>query len=84
MPEQQKSESSAKRSQAGTGYGPEAYSPSYTVTFEPEASPQEKTFIKYEWRETLCRLGVIPRYRPLPPQNRLWDGDYAPPPPRRF
>ena len=74
----------AKRSQAGTGYGPEAYSPSYTVTFEPEASPQEKTFIKYEWRETLCRLGIIPSYRPHPPQNRLWDGDYAPPPPRRY
>lgn len=68
---------------AGTGYGPESYSPSYTVSFEPERTPLEKTLIKYEWRETLVRLGVLPR-RPEPPRNRLWDQGYAPPPPRRW
>ncbi len=82
--EQRKSASGLNRSEAGTGYGPEAYSPSYSVAFEPEAAPREKTFIKYEWRETLSRLGVIPRYRPQPPRNRLWDGDFAPPPPRGY
>jgi hypothetical protein len=70
---------------AGTGYGREEYSPSYTVAFEPEAKAAETVYVKYEWRATLCRLGVIscepPRHR-LP--NRLWDnGGYAPPPPGR-
>jgi hypothetical protein len=73
----------AEQSRAGTGYGPEAYSPSYTVAFEPEASPQEKTLIKYEWREALVRLGVL-RRPPEVPRNRLWDEGYAPPPPRRW
>jgi hypothetical protein len=71
---------------AGTGYGREEYSPAITVAFEPEALPREKVFIKYEWRESLCRLGVISCRQPRPPKNRLWDeenGGYAPPPPRR-
>ena len=48
--------------------------------FEPEAQPWEKTLIKYEWRATLRRLGVI---RDQPPANRFWDGGFAPPPPPR-
>lgn len=71
----------ADESRAGTGYGPETYSPSVTVAFEAESSPLEKTFIKYEWREALVRLGVL-RRPPEPPRNRLWDEGYAPPPPR--
>ncbi len=81
--ERDASRAEAKK-EAGTGYGREEYSPTYTVAFEPESSPREKTFIKYEWRETLCRLGIIRDYRPQPPQNRLWDDGYAPPPPRRW
>ena len=73
-----------KKAEAGTGYGSEEYSPSIAVAFEPEATPYEKTFIKYEWRETLCRLGVIRVQPPQPPRNRMWDGDFAPPPPRRY
>lgn len=69
----------AEESRAGTGYGPETYSPSVTVAFEAEATPLEKTFIKYEWREALVRLGVL--RRPEAPRTRLWDGGYAPPPP---
>ena len=71
----------SEESRAGTGYGPETYSPSYTVAFEAENSPLEKTFIKYEWREALVRLGIL-RRAPEPPRNRLWDQGYAPPPPR--
>jgi hypothetical protein len=76
---------SAERSkalgQAGTGYGEEVYSPSITVAFQPEARCSEKSLIKYEWRETLLRLGVI---RDLPIHgNRLWDQGFAPPPPPR-
>lgn len=73
-----------QKDEAGTGYGSEEYSPSIAVAFEPEATAYERTFIKYEWRETLCRLGVIRVHPPQPPRNRLWDGDFAPPPPRRY
>ncbi|MBA4374436.1 MAG: hypothetical protein C0402_16425 [Thermodesulfovibrio sp.] len=73
---------SARKSEreAGTGFGEEQYSPSIRVAFEPEPLPVTRTLIKYEWRETLCRKGVL---RCAPPEhNRLWDeGRYAPFPP---
>ena len=71
---------------AGTGYGREEYSPSRVVVFVPEKHPAETHFLKYEWRATLCRLGVIP-WPPSSPSrpNRLWDQEgYAPPPPVSF
>jgi hypothetical protein len=71
---------SACEPEAGTGYGREEYSPSRTVAFEPEGQPWERIFIKYEWRDTLRRLGVL-RDTP-PPRNRFWN-DFAPPPPPR-
>ncbi len=70
---------------AGTGYGQEEYSPVQIVAFEPENRAVETIHFKYEWRATLCKLGVI-QSDPLPrrPTNRLWDnGGYAPPPPGR-
>lgn len=71
---------------AGTGYGHEEFSPVRIVTFEPERHAAETIHIKYEWRATLCKLGVI--RCDIPPRhysNRLWDnGGYAPPPPKRF
>jgi hypothetical protein len=71
---------------AGTGYGREEYSPVRIVAFEPESRAVETIHFKYEWRATLCKLGVISC--DLPPRrhaNRLWDhGGYAPPPPGRF
>lgn len=66
---------------AGTGFGEAVHSPSFTVAFQPEAAAREKCYIKYEWRETLVRLGVLRAPRP---GNRLWDDGYAPPPPERF
>lgn len=69
---------------AGTGYGSEEYSPVETVAFDPESRATETIHIKYEWRRTLCRLGITRCEAPLPPANRLWDnGGYAPPPPGR-
>lgn len=69
---------------AGTGYGRTEYSPSHRVDFEPESSSVENLFIKYEWRSTLCRNGIINCGRTIArPFNRLWDsGGYAPPPGR--
>lgn len=68
---------------AGTGYGREEYSPVQTVEFEPERAVAEKIYVRYEWRETLCRKGIIACGKPFRP-NRMWDEDgYAPPPPVR-
>ena len=73
-----------KRSEsAGTGFGEETASPSVTVAFRPEPGAAERHFLKYEWRQTLCRKGIIDcRWS----RNRLWDDDdggYAPYPPGR-
>lgn len=71
---------------AGTGYGHEEYAPVQTVAFEAESRAVETIHFKYEWRSTLCRLGVTACE--LPPKtssNRLWDNaGYAPPPPGRW
>lgn len=69
----------------GTGWGREEYSPSRQVSFEPERRAVETVLIKYEWRETLCRMKVISCGQACGPvHNRLWDHyGYAPPPPVR-
>lgn len=75
----------AESDAAGTGFGEEAHSSSVRVEFRPEFRPMEKHFLKYEWRETLCRKNIIscgpPSFRE---ENRLWhdDGGFVPPPPR--
>lgn len=70
----------------GTGFGDSEWSPSRKVEFDPMRDPVAKSFVKYEWRESLCRKGIVDceRYRPRPPHNRFWpedDGGFAPPPP---
>ena len=70
----------SKDESAGTGFGEEQYSPTFRVVFEPEREPVQKTLIKYEWREVLCKKGILPCYQKQ--GNRLWDQDgYAPYPP---
>ncbi|NNF16265.1 MAG: hypothetical protein HKN70_05925 [Gammaproteobacteria bacterium] len=73
-------------SQPGTGYGDERYSRARQVRFREERHAAAKFLIKYEWAETLCRMGVKDCYKP---RNRLWRDSYrwgnsgfAPPPPR--
>jgi hypothetical protein len=69
---------------AGTGFGGREHSPARVVAFEPEAAAAEKVYIKYEWRSTLCRQGIVRCDTSRPPRNRLWDDDgFAPPPPGR-
>jgi hypothetical protein len=63
----------------GTGYGETGYEPARGVHFEA-GRRAETVLVKYEWRETLCRLGIIDDRR----FNRLWDEASAPPPPRRW
>jgi hypothetical protein len=47
------------------------------VAFDPERTQVQKTLVKYEWRETLRRKGIINCGQEG--RNRLWDeGQYAP------
>lgn len=73
-----------RKSEPGTGFGRDEYSPSRRVHFEPERRPFYRAFLKYEWRESLCRRGVIDcrDHRRERRDNRFWsDDDYAPLPP---
>jgi hypothetical protein len=75
-----------RKAEPGTGYGEKEWSPSRRVEFDPEPQPFAQFFLKYAWRETLCRQGVIDdcdRGERRPRKNRFWDdNDYTPPPPR--
>jgi hypothetical protein len=79
---------SAATEEAGTGFGDKDWSPARQVDFEAEERAAGRYFIKYEWRETLCRKGVIrcdDVWPPRRPRNRFWDewddSGYAPYPP---
>ena len=65
-----------KKAPAGTGFGETTYSPVRIVHFNPEDRVAEKVVLKYEWREELCKKGVIA----CGPRNRLWPDSegYAP------
>ena len=67
-----------KSEQAGTGFGETTYSPVREVHFEAENMIAEKIVLKYEWRQELCKKGIIG----CGPKNRLWPdgGEFAPVP----
>jgi hypothetical protein len=70
----------ARDESPGTGFGREQYSPTIEVAFAPQSTPLQKTLFKYEWREVLCKRGILNCRREA--RNRLWDEDvYAPFPP---
>jgi hypothetical protein len=62
-------ESADSAGAAGTGFGEGQDSYSVRVHFKPQGHAFIKQFLKYEWRETLVRLGII---RESPPVNRFW------------
>ncbi|HYA88982.1 MAG TPA: hypothetical protein VEI57_18235, partial [Nitrospirota bacterium] len=65
---------------AGTGFGETEYSPVIRVEFEPEVMPIQKILLNYEWRETLCRKGILQCEQKG--TNRLWDKEeFVPYPP---
>lgn len=78
-----KAESRARRDEsAGTGYGDRREDRAYQVEFVAQSNAESRHFIKYEWRDTLCRRRVIQ----CGEENRFWDESvlgFAPPPPRR-
>jgi hypothetical protein len=65
--------------QAGTGYGESTYSPVRIVQFKPESVLSQKVVFKYEWRQELCKKGVLS----CGEKNRMWSQEnegFAPPP----
>jgi len=80
--ESKASESRRRDESAGTGYGDRRIDHAVRVEFAALANPESRHFIKYEWRETLCRKKLLE----CGEQNRFWDESvlgFAPPPPRR-
>lgn len=69
----------SQREAPGTGFGEGEWSPSKKVRFTAQKRPANKTFIKYEWRKTLCRMGIIqcrPKHaRRAKKHNRFWPHD---------
>ena len=64
--------------QAGTGFGEEEYSPTKSVYFKPRNTASFKTFLKYEWKQVLCKKGIISCHRKQDRprrHNRFWDDD---------
>jgi hypothetical protein len=66
----------------GTGWGSREDDPARVVSFDPEPSPSDTVTLRYEYRSSLVRLGVLPRWRE---RDRLSDrdaarGDFARPP----
>lgn len=78
-----KADSRARRDEsAGTGYGDRREDHVREVEFVAQSGADSRHFIKYEWRDTLCRKRLIECGEP----NRFWDDStfgFAPPPPRR-
>jgi hypothetical protein len=74
---------SARRDESpGTGYGDRRSDRAVAVEFVAQADPDSRHFIKYEWRQTLCRKHVMD----CGEQNRFWDESalgFAPRPPGR-
>jgi hypothetical protein len=69
-----------KSESAGTGFGDRKYSPVVRVEFAPESIPIEKILLKYEWRDVLCKKGMLNCGQAE--GNRLWNEySYAPFPP---
>ena len=87
--EQSKAAGAAAAAPPGTGFGERHYDPARRVEFAAESRPMSRSFIKYEWPETLCRKGIAcddeyPRERRR--RNRFWPDDgygFAPYPPGR-
>ncbi len=74
----------------GTGFGREEYSPTIRVNFKAKNNPSFKHFFKYEWRNTLCKRGIVNcnYYEGDRRNNRFWpresNNGYAPYPPGHY
>jgi len=77
----------SEQESTGTGFGREEYSPTIRVNFKAQNGPSFKHFYKYEWRNTLCKRGIVScnYYENDRRNNRFWpresNNGYAPYPP---
>jgi hypothetical protein len=81
-PQPSEKSAGARSESAGTGYGDRRVDHAVRVEFVARSNTESRHFIKYEWRETLCRKHLIE----CGEQNRFWDEStlgFAPPPPRQ-
>lgn len=80
--ERRESKASVTQAEPGTGYGDRREERAVRVAFDAESRVSSRIFLKYEWRETLCRKGVLDCSQP---ENRFWPDalSFAPPPPHR-
>lgn len=77
-----KADRQSRADSAGTGYGDRRIDRAVQVEFVARSDPDSRHFIKYEWRDVLCRKRVLE----CGGENRFWDEStlgFAPPPPRR-
>ena len=78
----EKSAGNQRSESAGTGYGERRIDRATRVEFVAQSRADSRHFIKYAWRDSLCRKRVIE----CGENNRFWDEStlgFAPPPPRR-
>jgi hypothetical protein len=72
----------SEAAEPGTGFGDQRYEPATRVAFDAEPRASSRVFLKYEWRETLCRKGIAAC---ASAPNRFWDEElaFAPHPPSK-
>ena len=63
----------ARRSYPGTGWGNRVRDRARVVDFDPESNPVERITLRYEYRNALVALGVLPEASPWP--GRLHERD---------
>jgi len=68
------SASKAGRAYAGTGWGDRQRDRAVLVAFDPEPTPAECLTFRYEYRDALVALGILPQ--PLD-RGRLWQREHA-------
>ena len=80
--ERRQSKAGVIQAEPGTGYGDRREEHAVRVDFDAESRVSSQVFLKYEWRETLCRKRVLDCSQP---ENRFWPDalSFAPPPPLR-
>jgi hypothetical protein len=86
-PMQEKSARAQASPQLGTGHGRREYSYSQTTDFQRASSqPDAVLQLRYDSRENLVAMGVIPGHRPRPggPDAFPAEGGYVPDPPPRW
>lgn len=82
--EAQSARKAERADEAGTGYGDLRSEYATQVEFNAESRVSQQIFLKYEWRENLCRQGILTCADD--PPNRFWPErsyGFAPPPPAR-